>query len=251
MVYRLQPYVDNITFVPDLFGIPVGGMELKTLFDQKTVLLKVRNNLAQEYNRVLKMTFDWVCSFIGLIVVLPVSLLIAAIIYIDAPGPVIFSHDRIGRKGKVFACYKFRTMVPNAEGVLQEYLANNPAALAEWQRDFKLKDDPRITPIGNFLRKTSLDELPQFLNVLKGEMSLVGPRPVVQAEVARYGEYIHDYYLVRPGISGMWQVGGRNDIDYPERVQMDSWYVRNWSLWLDMVILLKTIKVVVAGKGAY
>lgn len=251
LVYRLQPHVDHITFVPDLFGVPVGSMELETLFNEKTVLLKIRNNLAQVHNRIFKWIFDCLCSLMGIIIVMPLFLVISIIIYFDSPGPVVFAHQRVGQKGDMFPCYKFRTMVKNSQEVLDEYLANNPEAREEWARDFKLKDDPRVTGIGLFLRKTSLDELPQFFNVIKGEMSLVGPRPIVEAEVERYGEYINDYYLVRPGITGQWQVSGRNDIDYPQRVQMDSWYVRNWSMWLDIIILMKTIKVVMARKGAY
>lgn len=251
LVYRLQPHVDHITFVPDLFGVPVGSMELETLFNQKTVLLKIRNNLTQVHNRIFKWIFDCVCSLAGIIVVMPLFLILSILIYIDSPGSVVFSHRRVGQKGEMFPCYKFRTMINNSQEVLAGHLANCADARAEWARDFKLKNDPRVTKIGKFLRKTSLDELPQFFNVLKGEMSLVGPRPIVQAEVERYGEYINDYYLVRPGITGMWQVSGRNDIDYPERVKMDSWYVRNWSMWMDIVLLLKTIKVVLGKKGAY
>lgn len=251
LVYRLQPYVDHITFVPDLFGVPVGSMELETLFNEKTVMLKIRNNLARVQNRLFKWMFDCICSLLGLIVVMPLFLVISVFLYIDSPGPIIFAHKRVGCKGEMFPCYKFRTMVVNSQEVLSDYLETYSAAREEWERDFKLKDDPRVTKVGRFLRRTSLDELPQFFNVFKGEMSLVGPRPIVRAEIERYGEYINDYYLVRPGITGMWQVSGRNDIDYPERVQMDSWYVRNWSMWLDIILLIKTVKVVLARKGAY
>lgn len=251
MVYRLQPYVDNITFVPDLFGVPVGAMELDTLFNEKAVLLRIRNNLANNYNRLLKRTFDLTCSILGTIAILPLLTLIAVAIYVDNPGPVIFPHTRIGKNGKAFPCYKFRSMVMNAQTALEDYLENNPVAREEWERDFKLKEDPRVTKIGTFLRKTSLDELPQLFNVIKGEMSLVGPRPIVKAEIEKYGNYIYDYYLVRPGITGMWQVSGRSDVGYDNRVQLDSWYVRNWSLWQDVVLLLRTVGVVAKGKGAY
>lgn len=251
LVYQLQPYVKNITFVPDLFGIPVGSLELETLFDEKAVLLKVRNNLARYYNRVLKQLFDITATLLGGLFAIPLLLVIALLIYFDSPGPVVFSHKRIGKSGVPFNCYKFRTMVCNAQEVLAEYLANNAAAKEEWERDFKLKNDPRVTRIGRFLRKTSLDELPQLVNVLKGEMSLVGPRPIVKDEIAKYGEYIQDYYLVRPGLTGLWQVSGRNDVDYDTRVQMDSWYVRNWSVSLDIVMLFKTFRVVIKRDGAY
>jgi undecaprenyl-phosphate galactose phosphotransferase len=142
-------------------------------------------------------------------------------------------------------------MVPDAEALLKKYLEGDAGARAEWERDFKLKDDPRITPIGAFLRRTSLDELPQLWNVLKGEMSLVGPRPIIEEELARYGDQV-DYYLeTRPGITGLWQISGRNDTTYEDRVALDCWYVRNWSLWYDLVILVKTTAVVLRSKGAY
>lgn len=251
LVYRLQPYVHKVAFVPDLFGVPVGSMELETLFYEKTVLLKVRNNLAVTYNRTIKYIFDMIVSCLGMVISLPLFVVIGLLVYIDNPGSIVFAHRRVGYNGELFPCYKFRTMVVNSQEVLEQYLKEDPAARMEWERDFKLKDDPRVTKIGRFLRKTSLDELPQLINVLKGEMSLVGPRPIVQEEIARYGEYISDYYMVRPGITGMWQVSGRNDIDYSERIEMDSWYVRNWSIWMDMVLLMKTIKVVMEKKGAY
>ena len=251
LVYRLQPYVKNIAFVPDLFGVPVGDMQLDTLFNEKAVLLRIRNNLASAYNRFLKVCSDIAGAVFGLIIGLPLMAVISLLIYIDDPGPVIFAHKRVGRNGKEFPCYKFRSMVVDAEAALAKHLAENQAAREEWQRDFKLKNDPRVTRIGVFLRKTSLDELPQLFNVLKGEMSMVGPRPIVAAEVEKYGEYIYDYYLVRPGITGMWQVGGRNDVDYKERVELDSWYVRNWSPWLDVVLLIRTVGVVLKGRGAY
>lgn len=251
LVYRIQPYVRNLTIVPDLFGMPLSNMEVETLFSEKTVLLKIRNNMSLTHNRVLKRTVDLVGSICGVLVISPILLGIVAAIYISNPGPIIFAHRRIGSNGKTFPCYKFRSMVVNAQSALEEYLTKNPAAREEWKKEFKLKDDPRITPIGRMLRKTSLDELPQLFNVIKGEMSLVGPRPIVQEEIIKYGDYIHDYYLVRPGMTGYWQVSGRNDVDYENRVKMDSWYVRNWSLWQDIVLLIKTINVVLARKGAY
>ena len=190
-------------------------------------------------------------TFFGTICLLPVLAGIACWIKKDSPGPVIFKHRRLGKDGGHFSCYKFRTMVVDAEERLKELLQKNPAAKEEWDRDFKLKDDPRITKSGKFLRATSLDELPQIFNVLKGEMSLVGPRPIVDAEIIRYGKYIDDYYMVRPGITGMWQVSGRSDVGYEERVQMDTWYVRNWNIWFDIVLLWRTFKVVFERKGSY
>ena len=251
MLNKVQLYVKNVAFVPDLMGAPIGNLELQKLFDEKIILLKVKNNLARRYNRIFKMLFDISVSLMSLTFLIPLGILLSILIYLDSPGPIMFAHQRVGKHGKMFPCYKFRTMVTNAQEMLDTYLEENPAAREEWNRDFKLKDDPRITRIGKFIRKTSLDELPQILNVIKGEMSLVGPRPIVTAEIERYADHIYDYYLVPPGITGMWQVNGRSDTTYDERVEMDSWYVRNWSVWIDIVYLLKTVGVVLKRKGAY
>jgi undecaprenyl-phosphate galactose phosphotransferase len=166
-------------------------------------------------------------------------------------GNVLFSHQRIGKNNRKFDCYKFRSMVPNAEQQLHQLLQHNPSLKAQWDKEHKLKDDPRVSRIGAFLRRTSLDELPQLLNVLKSEMSLVGPRPIVQEELQKYGLEKSYYLMVRPGMTGLWQVSGRNDVDYETRVYLDAWYVKNWSLWYDLAILFKTIKVVFAKRGAY
>ena len=251
LIYRIQPLVENIGVIPNFVGIPTGGLEIESLFNEKLVVLRLKNNLARPLNRMLKTVFDYTLTLLGTIAISPILLFIAIWIYKDSPGPVIFKHIRIGKDGKPFPCYKFRSMCVDAKEKLAELLANDPAAREEWERDFKLKNDPRITKSGAFLRKTSLDELPQIFNVLKGEMSLVGPRPIIQEELARYGEYMGDYLMVKPGITGMWQVSGRSDIEYHERVLLDSWYVRNWSVWIDIVLLFKTFAVVVARKGAY
>ncbi|MFZ5649824.1 MAG: undecaprenyl-phosphate galactose phosphotransferase WbaP, partial [Bacillota bacterium] len=251
LVNRLQRHAEKVLVVPDLFGLPVVGVEADYFFDEQALVLRVRNNLASPWNMFIKRLFDLAAGGLILALLLPLMALIALAVKCDSPGPVIFAHRRIGRGGREFKCYKFRTMVVNAEAVLQELLSKDPALRAEWERDFKLKNDPRITRVGRFLRRTGLDELPQIFNVLKGEMSLVGPRPIVKKEVLRFGPYIDDFYLVRPGITGLWQVSGRNDIDYPERVRLESWYVRNWSLWLDITILIRTVGVVLARRGAY
>jgi undecaprenyl-phosphate galactose phosphotransferase len=251
LVNRLQRTARSVTVVPDLFGLPVVGARAEYFFEEQAIAFRVHNNLASPWNMFVKRAFDLAVGIIILLLALPLMAAIAVAIKLDSPGPVIFAHRRIGRGGREFRCYKFRTMVVNAEAVLQEMLRKDPALRAEWERDFKLKNDPRITRVGRFLRRTSLDELPQIFNVLKGEMSLVGPRPIVKKEVLRFGPYIDDFYLVRPGITGLWQVSGRNDIDYPERVRLESWYVRNWSLWLDITILIRTVGVVLARQGAY
>ena len=249
--YSSSSFATAVIFVPDLMGAPIGNLELEKLFDEKIILLKIKNNLARKYNRIIKRIFDLTVSFLSLVILIPLGVLLSVLIYIDNPGPVVFSHTRIGKSGKEFPCYKFRTMVLGAEKILENHLAENEEAKKEWEKDFKLKNDPRITKVGFFLRKTSLDEFPQIINVIKGEMSLVGPRPIVKAEVEKYKECIYDYYLVPPGITGMWQVNGRSDTTYDERVEMDSWYVRNWSVWIDIVYLLKTVGVVLKRKGAY
>lgn len=251
IIHRAQPLVKNIYIIPNLTAIPMGGIDVETFFTEKIMLIRIRNNLERRFNRIIKYLFDMIVTIVGTICISPLLIAIAIWIYKDSPGPVIFKHIRVGKDGKEFPCYKFRSMCIDAKEKLEELLQNNPEARAEWERDFKLKHDPRITKSGAFLRKTSLDELPQLFNVLKGEMSLVGPRPIIKAEMERYGEHIDDYLMVRPGIAGMWQCSGRNDIDYTERVQMDSWYVRNWSVWLDIMILWRTFKAVFAKKGAY
>lgn len=251
IIYELQPLVSSIGFIPDMGTMPLSTMDIESLVDGHVVMFQMRNNLKNRGNRILKFAFDWCLTLIGTICISPFFVIIAIWIYFDSPGPVIFKHRRVGKDGKEFDCYKFRSMCVNADQRLKELLEKNPKARKEWEKDFKLKEDPRITKSGAFLRKTSLDELPQIFNVLKGEMSLVGPRPIIQAEVPRYGKYISDYYMVRPGITGLWQTSGRNDIDYNERVQMDTWYVRNWNIWFDIVLLWRTFKAVLAGKGAY
>jgi len=165
-------------------------------------------------------------------------------------GPVIYRHSRTGRDGQSFGCLKFRTMVPNAEQALRDLLQRDPDLNREWQRDHKLRNDPRVTTIGRFLRRTGLDELPQLWNVLRGDMSLVGPRPVVREEWERYGNRLHHYLAARPGVTGLWQVMGRSDCCYRRRVALDSFYVRKRTLLLDVYILFQTIKVVVCGRGA-
>jgi lipopolysaccharide/colanic/teichoic acid biosynthesis glycosyltransferase len=166
-------------------------------------------------------------------------------------GPVIYRHWRIGRDGRSFQCLKFRSMVPNADDVLRELLAQDAGLKREWARHHKLRSDPRVTALGRFLRRTSLDELPQLWNVIRGEMSLVGPRPVVRQELLRYGRNIRAYLSARPGVTGLWQVHGRNDTDYRRRVVLDTYYVKRRSLLLDLYILLKTVRVVLGGRGAY
>jgi exopolysaccharide production protein ExoY len=190
------------------------------------------------------------CALLLLLLLSPLMATVAWLICRRDGAPVFFAHYRVGCNGKLFRCLKFRTMFRNSEQTLADLLMDDPNARAEWKRDQKLAHDPRITPVGNFLRRTSLDELPQLFNVLRGEMSLVGPRPITVAELARYGRVRWHYLCVRPGMTGLWQVSGRNNTSYEERVALDHRYVERRSLWLDVCILLKTVGVVMAGDGA-
>lgn len=199
-----------------------------------------------------KRAFDVVFSVVAMLSVLPFFLLVPLIIYFVSPGPVFFKHNRIGFRGKVFPCLKFRTMVLDADRVLEGHFAENPEAREEFEEHRKLRNDPRIIPIvGTFLRKTSLDELPQFLNVFRGEMSVVGPRPVTQVELCDYGEATNRYESARPGITGLWQVSGRSDLSFTQRVELDSRYVSNCTLQSDLWLIARTIGVLLTRRGAY
>jgi Undecaprenyl-phosphate galactose phosphotransferase WbaP len=211
----------------------------------------MRQNLLDPRRMLLKRCLDYLLTLLAGIVAFPVMVALAAAIRYDSRGPVFFKQRRIGRNGKHFSVYKFRTRAVNAAELLEKHLADNPDARREWKETQKLKNDPRITRIGKLLRKTSLDELPQILNVLKGEMSLVGPRPVIDEEVKRYGKAYELYTRVRPGITGLWQVSGRNNLSYADRVWLDRHYVCNWSVWLDILIVARTIPEVFRCSGAY
>ena len=199
-----------------------------------------------------KRVFDISFAIIAILITFPLFIIIAFLVKLDG-GPIFFRHKRVGRGGKEFYLIKFRTMVPDAQQRLKKILEENEDLKKEWEENFKLKNDPRITKIGFFLRKTSLDELPQFFNVLKGDMSIVGPRPVTKEELEKfYGDYIEVYEKVRPGITGYWQVESRSHVEnYRERVEQDIWYIRNCSFLLDIKIILKTILIIFTGKGAY
>ncbi len=206
--------------------------------------------LKKPYWQALKTVIDIMGASIALILFSPIFLVVAYKIRKDG-GPAFYKHERIGKNGKPFSCMKFRSMIINSQEVLDELLENDVEARAEWEKDFKLRNDPRITPVGKFIRKTSLDELPQLFNVLKGEMSLIGPRPVIDEERKYYGDHWDEFLSVKPGMTGLWQVSGRNDIGYDERVSLDLDYIRNWSLLTDISIVWKTIFVIINPKGAY
>ncbi|WFL75962.1 sugar transferase [Altererythrobacter arenosus] len=207
-------------------------------------------NHTRERDSRLSRALDIVVALAMLIFLLPVMVLVAASIAITSPGPIIFKQERMGMNGRTFGCLKFRTMRCDAEQALSALLAARPELRYEWASTQKLAQDPRITGVGSFLRHSSIDELPQLINVLRGEMSLVGPRPIVANEVPRYGRYITSYFSVRPGLTGLWQVTGRNESSYRRRVAADVLYSRSKSLMFDLKILLMTIPAVLSGKGS-
>ena len=195
--------------------------------------------------------FDIVTSSAILAFAAPFLILLALIMYLSDPGPLFFVHRRIGYRGRFFGCIKFRTMKENGDAVLREHLARSPEARREWDEMHKLKDDPRVTRIGSLVRKLSLDEFPQLINVLRGDMSIVGPRPIIDAEIQRYGRFFASYCSVKPGLTGLWQISGRNDTSYDSRVQLDMHYITRKSLTFVTWILVKTGPAVVLARGSY
>lgn len=245
LVRRRVPFA--VMPAPD--GAPALGCERTAFFAHDAVLLSYRDNLARPAARFAKLAFDLVAAALMLAVLAPVMLAVAALVKLDG-GPVLFAHPRLGAGGRAFNCLKFRTMAVDADAVLQRLLAADPAAAREWASTRKLRRDPRVTRVGAVLRALSLDELPQLFNVLRLEMSLVGPRPIVRQEAAYYGEAIEYYHETRPGLTGLWQVSGRSDTSYAQRVRLDAWYVKNWTLWHDLAILAKTVPAVLKRRGA-
>ncbi|HBX7448422.1 TPA: undecaprenyl-phosphate galactose phosphotransferase WbaP, partial [Klebsiella pneumoniae] len=239
-----------VSVIPTLRGMPLDSTDMSFIFSHEVMIFRVQHNLAKLSSRIIKRTFDIIGS-LGIIIILsPLLIYISNKVKKDG-GPSIYGHERIGKGGKPFKCLKFRSMIVNSNEVLSRVLETDPEAKKEWDLTFKLKKDPRITKIGAILRRTSLDELPQLFNVLRGEMSLVGPRPIIRAELERYNDEVDYYLLSKPGMTGLWQVSGRSDVDYETRVYLDAWYVKNWSMWNDIAILFKTIGIVLKKDGAY
>lgn len=209
------------------------------------------HNLTKQGSLFIKRLIDILLLLISLPLILPLVAVIAVLVKVTSPGPVFYGHIRVGKNGEEIKCWKFRSMVRNADSLLDTLLHEHPEMKAEWDRDRKFEHDPRVTKLGKFLRRTSLDEIPQLWNILCGEMSFVGPRPVTRPELDRYGELASFILSVKPGLSGMWQISGRSDTGYEERITLDSYYIQNWSIWLDIWIIIKTVWVVFKGKGAY
>lgn len=239
----------HVLVVSDAEGLPSVWNQM---FDCGNLsAIRMTNTLLLPLPRLFKALIDYVLAILGGLLCLPLIAAIVLLIKLTSPGPALYAQRRIGKGNRLFSAWKFRTMVVNADEVLQQYLDSDPKLSEEWERDHKLKNDPRITTVGYWLRKTSLDELPQIWNVLRGEMSVVGPRPIVSAEIPKYGNWFELYERVTPGITGLWQISGRNNTTYDMRVAFDCYYILNWSLWLDLYILARTIKVVMRREGAY
>lgn len=251
-IFRIQRYFFFVNLIPDFNGLSLYGIEVNHFFGKEQLLLRLENNLNRRVNRTIKLLFDLILIVLLLPFILLVMSIISLLIYLEDFGNPFFIQPRIGQNGRVFNCIKFRTMHKNAEKMLAEWKATDDPLYREYiNNNFKLKNDPRITRIGRFLRKSSLDELGQLINVVKGEMSLVGPRPLIKREVKDYDDGMFYYGEVRPGITGMWQVSGRSRTSFSDRCRLDTWYIKKWSLRYDIVILLKTIEVVFKRDGAY
>jgi Undecaprenyl-phosphate galactose phosphotransferase WbaP len=246
--YSASAFRYNV-LIPGFFGVTNIWVSVR---DFDGILgLATSHELKMFWNLGVKRFIDLSIVIIGGIVILPFLLILALIIKLSSPGPALYTQTRLGLGGREFKLYKFRSMAADAEERLNELLAADPKIKEEWEVNYKLKDDPRITRIGKFLRWTSFDEFPQLINVLRGEMSLVGPRPIIEDEIVKYGEDYQRIFSVKPGMTGLWQVSGRSDTDYHERVSYDTYYLQSWSVWLDLWVLYKTIGVVLRGKGAY
>ena len=251
VLHGLNPYMSGLSMVPNLVGVPIVGTEISHLFRYDIMLLGIQNNLSRAIPRRVKRLFDLIVGGTALLVLTPLLLIVSAMIASTGTS-VLFRQTRIGKHGEKFKCLKFQTMVTeNQDALLEEHFQKHPEARAEWESSRKLKDDPRITRVGAILRRTSIDELPQLINVMRGEMSLVGPRPIVVDELPLYGDDACYYMAAKPGITGLWQISGRSQTTFARRVELDAWYCKNWSVWYDIVILVKTLKEVFSTRGAY
>lgn len=251
LLMNLGQYPHILEIIPPLTGVPLYGTDLIYLFGQEVLLLRTRNNLDRRLPRVVKRVFDLVAASLLVLVLSPLFVYLAWRIRKESGSPVFYVQQRIGRHGQFFPCIKFRSMVHNAEEVLTRWSRDNPELYRQYHETKKLRDDPRITPIGKVIRTYSLDELPQLFNVLRGEMSLVGPRPILEREQSEYGVGIANYHRVSPGLTGLWQISGRAETSFQDRANYDDWYIKNWSIWFDLVILVRTITVVFNRNGAY
>ncbi len=247
---RYSLFVKDIYVIPYMNTINFSQSQIIEFFNIKTSVIKIENNLLKVENRFLKELFDKSLVILILPLFLLFHIVISFFIKRDSSGDVLFKQNRVGKDKKIFQCFKYRTMFTDNDDILKEYLKKNPDEVKYYKKYHKYKQDPRVTKIGKILRKLSLDELPQIINVLRGEMDLIGPRPYMPNEESELGEDLDLIVRVRPGISGLWQVSGRNNLSFNDRKTLDVWYIQNWSLWMDVIILFKTIKVVLLKTGA-
>lgn len=247
----LQDYMKHfrqILLMTDDIGIPVAWGTPVCLHEFAG--LEIRNQLLRPLPRLTKSILEFILACISVIMLTPVFLILALVVKLSGKGPVLYRANRLGKGGRPIRVWKFRTMYTDADDQLEQILANDPKLAAEWRANFKLEHDPRITPVGRILRKTSLDELPQFFNVISGELAMIGPRPIVETEIQYYGENYEVFSRVKPGITGLWQISGRSDTGYDKRIMLDMWYIRNWSVWLDIHIFFATFAEVIKCRGA-
>src|SRR4051794_1074946 len=248
LTQHYEQWFEQVIVIPS--GPAIGSLSVSTVDMGGILGLEVpRTNLNWTGN-ILKRSLDLFVASAVAVLASPVIAVLYLLVKLSSPGPVFYGQLRIGRNGQYFKAWKFRSMVTNADVVLEQHLARDPELRKEWELTHKLSNDPRVLPVGKLLRKTSLDELPQLWNVIRGDMSLVGPRPIVDAEVPRYGDCFDYYKMVRPGVTGMWQISGRSNTSYAERVRYDEYFVKNWSIWLDLYILFRTVKTVLLREGA-
>lgn len=255
----LCEYKENLSEIMSFYRYTISVSRNQSSFTCTQQLKEIGDIIGFASTHNLTITFYYILKrFIDIFIILffspliiPIFLILMLLVKCTSKGHIFYGHKRIGKNGKEFKCWKFRTMVYNSQEILEKILATDSVRAAEWEAERKFKDDPRITKLGKFLRKTSLDELPQIINIVLGQMSLVGPRPVTKSELDKYGNYKNYVLSVLPGLSGMWQVNGRSETSYEERIYFDTFYIQNWSIWLDLWILIKTVYVVIKGKGAY
>jgi undecaprenyl-phosphate galactose phosphotransferase len=246
---KAEGKVEDFFVIPALSQLQTAGVEMEQM--ESTLLMKFHYNLLRTESQVAKRLLDLFIAGIGFIIALPLILILTILVKLTSAGPIFFIQKRLGKNRKLFPCYKFRTMYLDAPDRLENLLNSSSQAKTEWEKYLKITNDPRVTPLGKFLRRTSLDELPQLWNVIKSEMSLVGPRPYLPHEVENMEKKMGIITRVKPGITGLWQVSGRSQLTFEERLQLDEYYVKNWSIWTDLVIMVKTIRVFIKTEGAY
>ncbi len=251
MIKKYSKHTKDIYVVPYMHFLDFSHANIVDMFNIRLSAIHIENRLLNIKNIVLKTVSEKLLVLLIFPFLLILHIVLALLVKISSNGPIIFKQKRFGKDARVFSCYKYRTMYTDGEQILKKYLLDNPDEVEYYDKYHKYKKDPRITPIGKFLRITSLDEFPQFYNILRGDMNLIGPRPYMLSEREKIGESNEEIILkVKPGITGLWQVFGRNELSFSERIELDKWYIQNWSLWMDFVIFMKTIKVVISKVGA-